>query len=224
MKKKGKVVRWDPARGFGFIRSGQTNQEIFFHIKDFRGYRAPFENEEVSFDEIHVGGKGPRAMGVNFAERSNHRHTDNGRDLKTTIRHVGRPPGHRKIRADGRSGNSTVVILLILVWIAMLAGGTWAKRLPIWTPGLAIALNFTVFYIYWLDKFAAQKRQWRTRENTLHLLALAGGWPGAWFAQQILRHKSRKISFRQNYWATVIAHCAALATWLMWLQPKLTAT
>jgi len=38
----------------------------------------------------------------------------------------------------------------------------------------------------------------------LHLLSLAGGWPGALLAQQLLRHKSAKAEFRQVFWATVV--------------------
>ena len=41
-------------------------------------------------------------------------------------------------------------------------------------------------------------------ENTLHLLSLAGGWPGALVAQHKLRHKSRKQSFRLVFRATVV--------------------
>ena len=53
------------------------------------------------------------------------------------------------------------------------------------------------------------------------LLALLGGWPGAWAAHQVLRHKSRKVAFRAMYWATVVLHCAALGGWLFWLRPAL---
>ena len=60
----------------------------------------------------------------------------------------------------------------------------------------------------------AQTGRWRTRESRLHLLSLAGGWPGAWYAQQWLRHKSSKRAFRRVYGATVVLHCAALATWV----------
>jgi uncharacterized membrane protein YsdA (DUF1294 family) len=42
------------------------------------------------------------------------------------------------------------------------------------------------------------------QESTLHLLALAGGWPGALVAQQKLRHKSKKESFRFVFWVTVL--------------------
>jgi len=36
------------------------------------------------------------------------------------------------------------------------------------------------------------------------LLGLAGGWPGAIVAQQVLRHKSNKVSFRSAFWVTVM--------------------
>jgi uncharacterized membrane protein YsdA (DUF1294 family) len=52
------------------------------------------------------------------------------------------------------------------------------------------------------------------QKNALHLWSLAGGWPGAWFAQLLLGHKSRKQSFRMMYWLTVVLHCAALSVWL----------
>jgi len=63
--------------------------------------------------------------------------------------------------------------------------------------------------VYALDKSAAKKGAWRTQESTLHLLSLAGGWPGALIAQQKLRHKSKKQSFRFVFWVTVIMNCSA---------------
>jgi uncharacterized membrane protein YsdA (DUF1294 family) len=91
----------------------------------------------------------------------------------------------------------------------------------VWTLFAAPLLNGVTFFIYWTDKHAAQHGRWRTKEDTLHLLALLGGWPGAWAAHQVLRHKSRKVAFRAMYWATVVLHCAALGGWLFWLRPAL---
>jgi uncharacterized membrane protein YsdA (DUF1294 family) len=102
----------------------------------------------------------------------------------------------------------------MLAYVAALAWGVWTQRLPWWVLLASPMLNALTFYAYWQDKYAATKQQWRTREDTLHLFSLAGGWCGAWFAHQIVRHKSAKASFRSAYWATVALHCAALAAWL----------
>lgn len=73
------------------------------------------------------------------------------------------------------------------------------------------------YVAYAVDKSAAQRGAWRTSEQTLHLLALLGGWPAAWWAQQWMRHKSSKASFRMVYWCTVLLHSAALGA-IVW-QP-----
>ena len=49
MKKQGAVVRWDDAKGFGFIHSPSSSAQLFFHIRDWRGSAAPTPNQRVSF-------------------------------------------------------------------------------------------------------------------------------------------------------------------------------
>ena len=99
-------------------------------------------------------------------------------------------------------------------WVVLLAMGLWNHQLPVWVLGAAVAVNLVTFWMYAADKNAARNRAWRTPENHLHLLSLAGGWPGAWYAQQAMRHKSSKPSFRAVYWLTVLAHFGALAAWV----------
>jgi len=78
----------------------------------------------------------------------------------------------------------------------------------------SVLLNLATFFAYWQDKHAAQQGRWRIKEETLHLWSLAGGWGGAWLAQQVLRHKSVKASFRATYRLTVMTHCGtALGIW-----------
>lgn len=84
------------------------------------------------------------------------------------------------------------------------------RQVPWWALPASLFLNMATFFAYWQDKYAAQTGRWRVREQTLHLWSLAGGWCGAWFAQQVLRHKSVKASFRTAYWLTVAIHCAAV--------------
>ena len=65
-----------------------------------------------------------------------------------------------------------------------------------------------------LDKAAPRGGHRRTPENTLHLLALLGGWPGALVAQNRLRHKSSKTSFLAVFWITVLLNCVVLGLYL----------
>lgn len=82
--------------------------------------------------------------------------------------------------------------------------------------GIISALTFAV---YARDKAAAMRCQWRTRESTLHLLSLAGGWPGALAAQKMFHHKSRKSGFRAIFWLTVALNCAGLVLFLTFNHP-----
>lgn len=77
------------------------------------------------------------------------------------------------------------------------------------------ALNLLTFALYARDKHAARTGQWRTPENTLHLLSLLGGWPAAWVAQRVLRHKTSKASFQVMYWLTVAGNLACVAAWVL---------
>ncbi len=59
---------------------------------------------------------------------------------------------------------------------------------------------------YGIDKDRAGRSEWRLTESLLHLLELLGGWPGALFAQQLFRHKTRKVGFQVIFWIVVLAH------------------
>ena len=85
--------------------------------------------------------------------------------------------------------------------------------MPIQILYLYLAASAFTFLVYAKDKWAAQSGRWRTKESSLHTLALIGGWPGALIAQQMLRHKSRKDAFQFVFWATVVVNCAGFA-WL----------
>jgi uncharacterized membrane protein YsdA (DUF1294 family) len=73
--------------------------------------------------------------------------------------------------------------------------------------GLYLFASVFAFLAYACDKNAARRRQRRISENTLHLLSLAGGWPGALLAQKTLRHKTAKKSFQRMFMATALINC-----------------
>lgn len=65
-----------------------------------------------------------------------------------------------------------------------------------WHPYLVIVagLSATTFLMYGLDKFLAKadENQTRTPELIFHILALLGGFPGAWLGMLIWRHKTNR--------------------------------
>lgn len=116
------------------------------------------------------------------------------------------PRKRAKPTADAPAlGLRTALALLVA---GMLLGCTVAGWLPAWLAGWMLLASVWTFGLYWRDKRAATRAQQRTPERTLQMLALSGGWPGALFAQSLLRHKNRKISFQQVFWICVVANAA----------------
>ncbi|WP_288132082.1 DUF1294 domain-containing protein [Microbulbifer sp.] len=85
------------------------------------------------------------------------------------------------------------------------------NRLPAIVIPYYGVISLLTFAIYYLDKSAARRGGRRTPESTLHLLSLAGGWPGALIARHQFRHKTRKQPFRLVFWLTVMGNIALLA-------------
>ncbi|MES2604113.1 MAG: DUF1294 domain-containing protein [Pseudomonadota bacterium] len=103
--------------------------------------------------------------------------------------------------------------LLVLTTVAALIASYTLGYTPLFIPVIYVILGSVTLLVYAKDKWASQRGAWRVPENTLHLLALFGGWPGALAAQQLFRHKTVKGSFRLLFWITVVANGAALS-WL----------
>lgn len=97
---------------------------------------------------------------------------------------------------------------------ATLGVGWWTAKLPTAVIGLYAFMSLMAIAMYARDKSAARDRTRRTPENTLHLVAVFGGWPGALVAQDLFRHKSSKASFQVVFWLTVVVNCGVLA-WIL---------
>ena len=188
MRQQGKISSWKDDQGFGFITPNGGGKQVFVHIKSFSSrQRRPVGNEIVSY-ELRIDAKGrPQANEVAFAGKL-------------------MPPA-----TPSAQGN--VTLLLSAAFLVFVAGSSLAGMMPMAVLWFYLAASLVAFVAYALDKSAAQNDRWRTQESTLHLLALAGGWPGALAAQRLLRHKSSKRSFQIAFWATVVLNGGALA-WL----------
>jgi uncharacterized membrane protein YsdA (DUF1294 family) len=111
-------------------------------------------------------------------------------------------------------GPSHLPLLGTGLFLAFVAAMALLAKLPLAAPALYGGLSLLTFAVYAADKAAARGGRRRVPENTLHLLALLGGWPGALLAHNRLRHKSRKASFQIVFRATVALNCCALG-WLL---------
>jgi uncharacterized membrane protein YsdA (DUF1294 family) len=179
----------------------------------------------VLYDDVHIGGKGPRAVSVmpatsdSAVSRSAPSTPVNGKPLAQTATRRAVPRNThlhtaRNERGSGRPATGAALAYgLMVAWVGLLVWGIASSRIPIWAVGALVAVNVVTFLVYAADKSAARSGGRRTPENTLHLLSLMGGWPAAWFAQQAMRHKSSKAEFRVVYWATIVIHCVALGAW-----------
>ena len=189
MRHKGKLTQWNDDKGFGFITPMIKGPQIFVHIKDFhfRGQR-PVEGQIITYQLSKDKQNRPCAV-------------------KATMT-------GQKIKARQAQKQNSLVLMFAIAFMLAVVGLAVTQYMP-WRIGAGYgALSFITFWLYAYDKHKAQKGHWRTSESTLQLFALIGGWPGAIIAQQLLRHKSKKLSFRIQL---VFMTCLNIAA-LVWLH------
>lgn len=191
MRFEGTLTSWNDDRGFGYTESRQGGEPIFVHVSAWpRGSGRPRLHQSVTF-EVELGPKGKRARDVRLSP----------------------PPRAARPAPTGREGSAqwgTATLFAIPAFLALYLFIAVMWTLPPWVPAGYLALSAATFIAYAADKSAAARGAWRTPESTLHALGAAGGWPGALVAQQFLRHKTTKQSFREVFWATVLLNVLGL--------------
>ena len=119
-------------------------------------------------------------------------------------------PGRRNPsrRPDSpRSGSGAYAAIPAFVAICLVLNAIWP--LSVWVVGVYLTASVCCFVAYAVDKSAAMAGHWRVQESTLLVWGAVGGWPGAIVAQQTLRHKTKKASFRSAFWGTVVLNVVA---------------
>lgn len=192
MRYQGKITNWKDDQGFGFVTPNCGGQKAFVHIKVFTNRSSrPSDGDLITYELTT---------------------DDNNRFCAKNIRFVGERTQSSPINKNSFIPISFAIAFCILLTIFALIG-----RLPLALIYLYLASSTMAFFAYAIDKSAAKNNRWRTKESTLHLLALIGGWPGALFAQRMIRHKSKKVEFQTVFWATVVINCASLL-WLIFTK------
>ena len=188
MRDKGKLVAWNDEKGYGFVAPFSGAEQVFIHVKAF--------GDRTRRPEVHD------VVTYTLSKDKQGR----ARAVKATLAGAGQR--RRATRTGGAAVAIAVTVFFAMLVAAVLLGYVVPAALLVYPVASPIT-----FVGYAFDKSAAKKGRQRTPEVTLHLLSLLGGWPGAWVAQGVLRHKSRKQPFRTIFWVTVILNCAALV-WL----------
>ncbi|SFC42600.1 DUF1294 domain-containing protein [Pseudoalteromonas denitrificans] len=189
MRLDGRIISWNNKKGFGFIAPNCGGKNVFIH-----------KNSLVNRDRT------PKFQdSICFSIRKDNQ----GRYCACDVLFSGEKYQKRKINKQNKFTLFFTITFFIVITIAGFLG-----KVPINLIHFYFGLSFITFIVYAIDKIKAQKGKWRTPESTLHILALIGGWPGATFAQQLLRHKSKKQVFQIKFWFCVLTNCAALA-WLL---------
>jgi len=179
MRIKGKITSWKDEKGFGFITPKSGGKQIFVHIKAFNTRKkTPIVNQVVTYTVSTDKQGRPCAEQVTRA----------GELLSKNI----------------KKKRNSLVFITPLLFIIFVGVSAFTNKVELLLFPFYLAVSLVTFILYAVDKSAAQNGSWRTQESTLHLFSLLGGWPGAIIAQQTLRHKSKKQSFRAVFWVTVI--------------------
>lgn len=186
MRLKGKVIKWQNDKGFGFIEPINGMPDLFFHENFLLNQsRRPVVGDEVSFEiSTNLEGK-QRAERILFRGERDPRKSDKVFDVFYS---------------------SLSCVFLICIGILV-----FLKNLNPIILILYLLLSLITFLLYWQDKIKAKSNDWRTSENKLHFFSLIGGWPGALIAQRWFHHKSRKQPFRVVFYITVVLNISALS-------------
>lgn len=152
------------------------SQDFFLHIKDFAD-----RHKTPAVGDV-----------IRFSQ---------GTDLK------GRPCARNAVYLNG--GSFFDLWPETILFVLMVAPAWALYRLavdPVIVIVSAIGISSVTYLLYSLDKTRARANEWRIPEATLQVLALCGGWPGAFIAQQRLRHKCSKPRFLVVFWMIVAAY------------------
>lgn len=205
IRKKGKIIKWNDEKGYGFILPNDSQKNIFVHIKSFSDKSLrPTVGEHVTYTVQQNNDGRDSAIRVSRATDNVLRNRTSG-NRKKNINPSYKRINKNSIQTDTKSSHSIspIYIVIILSFSVFLIHFSIEGKLPPFVIPIYIIMGMMTYYIYSEDKDMAINNERRTSEQRLLALSLFGGWLGALIAQQKFRHKTKKISFQMSFWTTV---------------------
>lgn len=205
-REKGILEDWHDARGFGFIRRPGAAGKLYVHMKAIgKSSERPKAGDILSY-EIGEGANGrPAAVKVSIVEPPKQKVATTGTaglppgsnshsEAKATSALAEARPSPRRESAPGliRISMRTAAAATLIV---LLGNNIMLGRFPVWVGLLYIIGGVVTWLLYYADKRAAERSQWREPERILHLADLTFGIVGGLLAQHVLRHKTYKPGF-----------------------------
>ena len=198
MRFQGKISHWNDDKGFGFVEPNGGGERAFVHVKAFQSRdRRPVNGDIIVYELTYDQHNRNQAVNIHFSH---------------TAKAIKKQSAYAfKQRTDTQLGN-----ILTVLFCLGLTGSILIGKLPAIVAGIYLLMSLVAFIAYAIDKSAAQAGRWRTKERTLHLIAIIGGWPGALLAQRVLRHKTSKPEFQLIYKVCIVVNIAGL----IWLHTQ----
>ena len=190
MRYQGKITGWKDEQGFGFVMPNGGGEKAFVHIKSFSIHqRRPIEGDLITYELATDEKMRFQAKNVQFVAK-------------------------QSIASTASQSKATFGSIFTFLFCSFLVLSVLIHKIPLVILCIYLSASVITFFAYAIDKSSAKNNRWRTRESTLHLFSLIGGWPGALLAQKKLHHKSKKEEFQFIFWVSVIINCFALG-WVL---------
>lgn len=194
-REKGILEDWHDARGFGFIRR-PDGSKIYVHMKSIgKSIDRPKPGDALTYEIGEGAGGRPAAVKARILEKpapvapaatTAAAPAQASQMPPPPVRTREPQPGFRQISVRTAAA-ATIIVLL--------GNNIMLGRFPVWVGLLYIIGGIASWMFYQADKRAAEKREWRSPERSLHLADLTFGIVGGLLAQHVLRHKTYKPGF-----------------------------
>jgi len=193
MRFEGVVKSWNGDRGFGFISPSKRGHELFVHVNAFpSSFGTPIVGTKVTFEVEPASDGKKRAIKVQPVSSAKPAAT----------------PSNRRANTSKGWETSSIIALVVFGFSYLVLTLVW--KLPLLVGAAYLGMSVVCAGFYWHDKVSARHGEWRTSEGALIFMGTMCGWPGAVVAQQLLRHKTKKPSFRVMHWFSVGLNLAIL--------------